>query len=641
MFAIARTAARACLVLVALGLATAAPARAAQVSQDARVTMSDGVSVQTTLTGEAPLAPRPVIVEFSPYGRSSATTYDGPAYNYLLVQIRGTGDSDGQFDALGGRTQNDVAQTLAWACNQPWSNGTLGLNGFSASAIAVYNSLHLSLPCVRTAVLKSGTYELYRDLLWPGGISNALPGLGVLGLIGAPAIAQGLPRLQRNPLSSLDVALGLFNAGLNGGLLHPTLDSWWQERGFRGEAQHLPILMIDGFFDVESRGAFQAYQRLRDDGAHLIVIGAHDGSPAGTDGGKAATKAWFDRYLLGAANGIDTQPRVQLWMADGSRESYLAGKFVRYDASDWPVPGTQWNSLWLDATPSGGGNSLFGNGSLAAAEPAQSSTQSYVSVPSIPSMSDTPNTALVGGFGLNSLFSALPQLTETNLAEPLALTYTSKPLASDLVSAGPASLDLRHVERRARDRRLGRGGRRVARRQLAPRGHREAPHVLPECDRVELAAGSAGRHRPALRRLLPQEQHPGADRADLPRRVVADRQPLQAGRPDPPRDPRPRPPPRCPPASRSTPSGPAAPTDRDCCCRCCLDGRHASNPPGRRARSGSSTSRSPGSSAWRRAVGRRTCSRPWLATAGCSGAGCASRRADARRVAAPAPTASW
>jgi predicted acyl esterase len=432
-----------CAAVFALGLAAATPARATQVSQDTRVMMSDGVSVQATLTGEAPLAPRPVIVEFSPYGRNSGTTYDGPAYNYLLVQIRGTGDSDGRFDALGDRTQADVAQTLAWACNQPWSNGALGLNGFSASAITVYNSLHLSLPCVRTAVLKSGTHELYRDLLWPGGISNAVPGLGVLALIGGPATTQGLTRLQRNPASSVDIALGLFNAGLNGGLVHPTLDAWWQERGFRGEAQHLPILMIDGFFDVESRGAFQAYQRLRDDGAHLIVIGAHDGSPAGTDGGKGATKAWFDRYLLGAANGIDAEPRVQLWLADGSRESYLAGKFVRYDASDWPVAGTRWNSLWLDATPIGGGNSLFGKGSLGASNPAQTATQSYVSVPSIPSMSDTPNTALVGGFGLNSLLNALPQLTQTNLAEPLALTYTSKPLSSDMTSAGPASLELR------------------------------------------------------------------------------------------------------------------------------------------------------------------------------------------------------
>src|SRR2546428_2649156 len=121
-------------------------AQAATATLKTRVTMADGVSLQATVTGQAPLAARPVIVEFSPYGPGSGTTQDGPAYNYLLVQIRGTGDSDGRFDALGARTQRDVVETLRWACRRPWSDGRLGLNGFSASATAVYNSLPLKLP---------------------------------------------------------------------------------------------------------------------------------------------------------------------------------------------------------------------------------------------------------------------------------------------------------------------------------------------------------------------------------------------------------------------------------------------------------------------------------------------------------------
>src|SRR3954449_12306568 len=286
--------------LVALG--AAAPAHAARTSQDIRFTASDGVSLQTTLTGEAPLAPRPTIVEFSPYGDDSGTFTPGPAYNFLLVQTRGTGDSDGQFDALGPRTQADVVEVLRWACHQPWSNGRLGLNGFSASAITVYNSLHRELPCVKAAVLKSGTFELYRDLIWPGGINNLAPAAGVMGLIGAPALEQGGDRLKRNPASGADVALGLNQAGLSG-LLHSTLDSWWKERGFRGDVNHLPTLMIDGFFDVESCGAFQGYQGLRDDGAHLVVVGGHDGAPAGTDAGLGEARSWLDRYVRDVANG--------------------------------------------------------------------------------------------------------------------------------------------------------------------------------------------------------------------------------------------------------------------------------------------------------------------------------------------------
>jgi predicted acyl esterase len=430
---------RALTVAAAATLWLPSHAHAATVKLTSRVKMSDGVTLAATVSGQAPLKPRPVIVEFSPYGPGTMTTSDGPAFNYLLVQIRGTGASDGFFDALGPRTQLDVAQTLRWACRQPWSNRHLGLNGFSASAITVYNSLHLKLPCVRTAVLRSGTLELYRDLLWPGGVSNFIPGLGVLALIGAPAATQAF---GKSPVSNLDTAVGLIDAGISGGLEHQTLDSWWQQRGFRGDSSHRPILMLDSFYDVESRGAFQAFQALRRYGAHLLVVGAHDGAPAGTDGGKRQIRAWFDHYLRGSHDRIRRQPRVQLLMSDGSRERYAAGDFVRYDARNWPVPGTRWESLWLSGTRSGSGHSL-NDGSLVASRPPISTIQSYLAIPSVPTMTDVPDSGFAGPLGLDRVAKAFPLLTETGLAEPLGLTYTTSPLRHDLLAAGPAALDLR------------------------------------------------------------------------------------------------------------------------------------------------------------------------------------------------------
>ena len=58
-------------------------------------------------------------------------------------------------------------------------------------------------------------------------------------------------------------------------------------------------------------------------------------------------------------------------------------------------------------------------------------------------MTDSPTTGLVGAAGLDQLSNALPMLTEMNLAEPLGLSYTTAPLAEDVLSAGPASLELR------------------------------------------------------------------------------------------------------------------------------------------------------------------------------------------------------
>jgi uncharacterized protein len=420
-----------------------APAPAAAVARDLRVETSDGVSLLTRLGGVGPLVdgqlpPRPVIVEFSPYGPGCCAALAGPEYNYLQVHIRGTGQSDGAFDALGPRTQRDVVEVLDWACRQPWSNGRIGLYGFSASAITVYNSLHLELPCVETAVLGAGTHELYRDLMYPGGIPNLVPAIGVLALIGAPSIQAGPDRLGRNPLSVIDTLVGMFDTGFSY-VEHPTLDGWWRERGMRGDANDLPILMVTGFYDVESRGPFQAFQELRDDGAHLMVVGAHDGVPAGSGGSDATRQRWFDRFLRDVDNGVDREPAVQLWMSDGDRVDMLGGRFVRAEGDDWPIPGTRWASLALDAARSGtatslNDGSLVGEGSPAG--PAPSTRQSYLSLPSLPTATDPHTTSLLG------FANGSPSLTDMTLAEPLGLSYTTAPFATDVVSAGPASLEL-------------------------------------------------------------------------------------------------------------------------------------------------------------------------------------------------------
>jgi putative CocE/NonD family hydrolase len=425
-------------LIAGAGSARADAPLAPQVASDARVAMSDGVELAVKVGGRGPLVngvlpARPTIVELSPYRPGCCGELAGPDYNYLEVHIRGTGDSDGSFDALGERSQRDVVEILDWACHQPWSNGRLGLYGFSASAIMVYDSLHAALPCVQTAVLGAGTHELYRDLMYPGGIPNLVPALGVLALIGAPSLQAGPDRLARNPLSALTTLQGMLDTGL-AYPQHPTLDGWWRERGMRGDVNHLPILMITGFFDVESRGPFQTFQELRGDGAHLMVVGAHDGVPAGSGGSDAERQRWYDRYLRDIDNGVDSEPAVKLWLSDGDREDMLAGDFVTTQGTDWPIPGTRWASLTLDANRSGTATSL--NDGTLHAGPAPSATQSYVEVPSLPTATDPHTTALLGGF------NSSPILTDMTLVEPLGLSYTTEPFAADVVSAGPASLEL-------------------------------------------------------------------------------------------------------------------------------------------------------------------------------------------------------
>lgn len=422
--------------------------QAATTKTPVRITSTDGTSLAATLASPDLTTPRPTVVEFTPYGEGGAAFTVGPEYNYLTVQVRGTGDSDGSFDVLGPDSQKDVVASLQWACQQPWSNGDLALAGFSASSIIIFNSLHQQLPCVKAAVLRSGTFELYRDLLSPGGVPNSVPGLAVLAGIGGLALAQGQQRLSRNPASVVDVITGLISSGFNAGLLHPTLDKFWAERGFRGNVNNFPTLLIDGVFDVEPRGDYQAFQQFRADGVEtqLLVVGGHDGAPRGTDNGVAQIGRWYDHYLRAVDNGVEDEPAVQMLLANGDREDMLAGKFVRLDAADWPIPGTTWSSLSLSKTRSGAAKSLNDGSLKLGAGDAGSSFQVYPAVTSLPTATD-PNTiaTVAGGDGgpLNTFFDFAPGLSEMNLSNLTGLTYTTAPLKQPVTAVGPATLDLR------------------------------------------------------------------------------------------------------------------------------------------------------------------------------------------------------
>ncbi|MEO6605856.1 MAG: CocE/NonD family hydrolase [Aeromicrobium sp.] len=413
-----------------------------------RIVTSDGTSLAATLTGTDTTTPRPTIVEFTPYGESGASFTAGPDYNFLTVQVRGTGGSDGSFDVLGPKSQKDVVDALTWACSQPWSNGDLALAGFSASAIIIFNSLHQHLPCVKAAVLRSGTFELYRDLLMPGGVPNSVPGLVVIAGIGGLALAQGQQRLVRNPASALDAITGVIGSAVQAGLLHPALDGYWREHGYRGNVNNIPTLLVDGAFDVEPRGDYQAFQEFQQDGidTHLLVVGGHDGAPKGTDNGVSEIEKWFDHYVRGVDNGVEAQPAVQMLLANGDREDMLKGKYVTLEGESWPLPGTTWTPLTLSRTKSQAAKSL-NDGSLKTGAPdALTTHQIYPAITSIPTNTDPNTIATIGGGNggpVNTFFDAIPVLTEMQLSNLTGLTYTSKSLGQAVTAAGPATLDVR------------------------------------------------------------------------------------------------------------------------------------------------------------------------------------------------------
>ncbi|HEX5910860.1 MAG TPA: CocE/NonD family hydrolase, partial [Thermoleophilaceae bacterium] len=412
-----------CVAGAAMALAAAGPAAAAETRQELALTTSDGVALHATVAGEAPLRPRPLVVEYSPYGQdASAHPPLGPDFNYVYVQARGTGRSGGAWDIMGDREQLDIAETLGQLCRRPFSSGRIGLYGFSASAIASYHAMRRgSLPCVKAASMLAGTNSLYRDLIFIGGMPNLVPAGVVTGAI-AGAFLANLPGRAGNPASGLSAPGGVTNA-LNAFLAHQTEDDFWRRRIFPGPGgapRDIPILAATGFYDVESRGPFENFKAIRSRGGRLLVIGAHDREAGGSGGVQPHFRRWFEHHLLGRDNGADREPPVQLYVGRGSHGDLIGGRWVKVDARDWPVPGTRWRALH-PAT----------DGSLSPARPSRGATQSVPGVPSNTLSTDPYTTATV------------TNVQGSNLSEATALTYTTPRLAADVMTVGPAALRVR------------------------------------------------------------------------------------------------------------------------------------------------------------------------------------------------------
>jgi predicted acyl esterase len=94
-------------------------------------------------------------------------------YVTVLANLRGTGCSSGEFDLFSWRSALDGREVIDnWIARQPWSNGDVVIFGHSYSGltgmmVAATQPQHLR------AVSASGLFgDVYRDIVYPGGVTN-------------------------------------------------------------------------------------------------------------------------------------------------------------------------------------------------------------------------------------------------------------------------------------------------------------------------------------------------------------------------------------------------------------------------------------------------------------------------------------
>lgn len=139
--------------------------------------------------------PFPTVLEFSPYwntiqgqgegkaheapdGRTTMLSRLGPflddGYAVALVNLRGTGESDGCKAFFGPQDGTDAYHVIQGLAEQPWSNGNVGMVGISWSGYSQYAALREQPPALKAVVPSSAILDQWN--LWTrygASLSNA------------------------------------------------------------------------------------------------------------------------------------------------------------------------------------------------------------------------------------------------------------------------------------------------------------------------------------------------------------------------------------------------------------------------------------------------------------------------------------
>jgi len=284
-------------------------------------------------------------------------------HGYVCVRVdsRGCGRSPGYVDPFSPRETRDFVACIAWAGEQPWSTGKVGLNGISYYAINQWQVAAQQPPHLAAMCVWEGAAEWYRDTSHHGGIyctfwanwfdmqvKTVQHGLGTRGPVSR---ATGDLVCGPETLSDAELAANRCNFGADL-LAHPLDDEYSKDRSPDWSKVTVPFLSAAnwGGQGLHPRGNFEGFIRAASSHKWLESHGIEHWTHFYTDYGRDLQKRFFDYFLKGEKNGWNQQSQVLLQVRHLDR-------FEERAENEWPLARTQWTKFYFD----------FANGALTTA----------------------------------------------------------------------------------------------------------------------------------------------------------------------------------------------------------------------------------------------------------------------------------
>ena len=453
------------------------------------VAMRDGTTLATDVYRPDTTAKVPVVMLRLPYNKEQPVLLflsgdilrvTQAGYAVIVQDCRGTYASAGEFSPYFQEAQ-DGADAIAWAAQQPWSNGVVGTMGASyygatqwLAATEQPSALRAMAPFITTDqyydhwTYQGGAFQLGFMLQWATatfaigevvrrlGLGHATPEMLGRAIAAADRVAVDYAHL---PLTDVPHLQELTPYYLDW-LAHPSYDDYWRaiapcESYARVTA---PALNFGGWYDLFLGGTLANHIGMKARGGsadarahqHLVigpwVHGYNGGVYPERNFGLLANDAvvdvtamqirWFDYWLQGIDNGVTRSKPVKL---------FIMGLDQWREEDAWPLPDTCYERWYLHS--GGRANTAIGDGALATVLPGTEPPDTYLYDPRDPVPTCGGASFLPGLFIAANAGPRDQRALETRAD---VLCYTSDVLAADLEVTGPVSLVL-HVSSSACD----------------------------------------------------------------------------------------------------------------------------------------------------------------------------------------------
>ena len=456
--------------------------------------MRDGTLLVTDVY--LPVAPGryPVIMQRTPYGlRLGHGCFQGLSNNMafwaengyvaLTQDVRGTFRSPGTFRPIF-QEQTDGYDAIEWAAAQPWSNGRVGMTGASYFGLtqwqaSVTNPPHLFAiaPSITATdyhdhwTYVNGVFDVWmaqswllnyfasdeyrRQLIEKGGSAEEAREASDDWLAEGKKniFTKWVWQLPLAAFSEFQTLAPYYYEWLD----HPNYDDYWATVDLEHQWQNIkvPALVHGGWRDLFAIGSVRSFAGMRTgggspiarSGTKLVMEGGrgHGGTgmitfgPEDTFDLRALQLRFYDRYLKELDNGVDREPRVQIFVSVPP-ESGTAGSGFWLTGETFPPPGTR--KVGFNLRSGGHANTRRGDGVLDSSRPSEGPADTFVYDPTRPVPSHggglccaSLNVTVAG----SALASGAQDQSSIELRDDI-LVYTSAPLTTDLAVIGPVVL---------------------------------------------------------------------------------------------------------------------------------------------------------------------------------------------------------